>query len=90
MNRPTPVKLALLETSWLRMGSTHSCLASSKAADSTLPRGTWRHPGLRLLPASPPNQVRRRDRSLAQAGGAIEFCHQPARKRGDDTGVTSE
>ena len=30
------------------------------------------------------------DRSLAQGGGAIEFCHQPARKRGDDTGVTSE
>jgi hypothetical protein len=60
MNRHSPSKAGLTRDILVDDGICTACLASSKAADSTLPRGTWRQPGRRLLPASPPNQVRRR------------------------------
>jgi len=75
-----------------------ACLASSRAADRTLPRERWNLPVVGRGPTlgTDNRQHRRRTMcggaasSLAQSGGAIEFLTQPARERGDDTDVIFE
>jgi len=90
MNRPSPVKLALLETSWLTMGSTQPASPAPRLLTALCLAGRGASPGAGYCQHRRRTKYGGADRSLAQGGGAIEFCHQPARKRGDDTGVISE
>src|SRR5215831_4589816 len=98
MCRLSPVKLALLEISWLRLGFTPPASPAPGLLTALCPASAGILPVVGRGPTLGTNnrQHRRRtmrggaDSSLAQSGGAIEFLTQPARERGDDTGVIFE